>query len=188
MGDTVRPGTARPGRADNRDPITGSHCNRYDRSMVSLILMVKRLVDAVVTSWRDRVSRGAAISLVGTVTGATIFYTLTEKWSVLDALFYAVSVGLPMGNGALGPTTTVSKIFTLIYALVVVGLFVAVGGSLAKATVKNTNRKVARVRRDDAHLEQEEMRLQKKEELLQEQADRVRREAARLGMALEEDL
>lgn len=79
------------------------------------------------------------------MTAATIFYTLAEKWSVIDSLFYAVSVGLPMGNGDLNPTMTLSKIFTLVYAVLVVGLFVTVGGSLASSIVQNNTEKVSRL-------------------------------------------
>ncbi|CAM3735702.1 potassium channel family protein [Tsukamurella strandjordii] len=113
--------------------------------MLGLTLMFKRFFGAVRTSWRDPSMRGAVLSLIIIVTAATIFYTLAEKWSVIDSLFYAVSVGLPMGNGDLNPTTTLSKIFTLVYAVLVVGLFVTVGGSLASSIVQNNTEKVSRL-------------------------------------------
>jgi hypothetical protein len=117
--------------------------------MLGLTLMFKRLLSAIRTSWRDPSSRGAVISLVLVVASATVFYTLTEKWSVVDSVFYAVSVGLPMGSGDLSPTTALSKIFTVAYALLVVGLFVTVGGSLANAVVQNNSAKITRGRRGD---------------------------------------
>ncbi|GAA1092209.1 ion channel [Tsukamurella strandjordii] len=113
--------------------------------MLGLTLMFKRFFGAVRTSWRDPSMRGAVLSLIIIVTAATIFYTLAEKWSVIDSLFYAVSVGLPMGNGDLNPTMTLSKIFTLVYAVLVVGLFVTVGGSLASSIVQNNTEKVSRL-------------------------------------------
>ncbi|CAM3268823.1 ion channel [Tsukamurella hominis] len=113
--------------------------------MLGLTLMFKRLVGAIRTSWREPAMRAAMLSLVVIVTAATIFYTLTEKWSVIDSLFYAVSVGLPMGGGALSPTLTISKIFTLVYAILVVGLFVTVGGSLARSIVQNNTDRVTRL-------------------------------------------
>ncbi|GAA1014928.1 hypothetical protein GCM10009551_102640 [Nocardiopsis tropica] len=113
--------------------------------MLGLTLMFKRFFGAVRTSWRHPSMRGAVLSLIIIVTAATIFYTLAEKWSVIDSLFYAVSVGLPMGNGDLNPTMTLSKIFTLVYAVLVVGLFVTVGGSLASSIVQNNTEKVSRL-------------------------------------------
>ncbi|MBS4101411.1 ion channel [Tsukamurella paurometabola] len=113
--------------------------------MLGLTLMFKRLAGAIRTSWRDPSMRGAVLSLVMIVTAATVFYTLTEKWSVIDSLFYAVSVGLPMGNGPLSPTLTLSKIFTLVYAVLVVGLFVTVGGSLASSLVQNNTERISRL-------------------------------------------
>ncbi|CAM3591240.1 ion channel [Tsukamurella ocularis] len=113
--------------------------------MLGLTLMVKRLAGAIRRSWRDPSTRAALLSLVVIVAAATVFYTLTEKWSVIDALFYAVSVGLPMGSGALSPTLTLSKIFTMVYAVLVVGLFVTVGGSLANSIVQNNTEMMSRL-------------------------------------------
>lgn len=109
--------------------------------MLGLTLMITRFLSAVRRAWRDPSFRGAVFSLLTIVVAATVFYTLSEGWSVLDSVYFAMSVGLPMGGSAVSPTETISKVFTMIYALLVVGLFVSVGASLANALItKNTDR------------------------------------------------
>ncbi len=59
--------------------------------------------------------------------GATIFYMLAEGWPVVDSLYFAFVTGLTIGYGDLAPTTPLSKVFTILYALLAIGLFVTVG-------------------------------------------------------------
>ncbi|WP_019203436.1 ion channel [Tsukamurella sp. 1534] len=111
--------------------------------MIGLTLMIKRFVSALTTGRRDPAFRGAVVSLLVIVFAATLFYTLTEHWSVLDSLYFAVSAGLPMGGSSVSPTMAISKVFTMIYALLVVGLFVTVGAGLANAVIKNNADRIA---------------------------------------------
>ncbi|NEE01474.1 two pore domain potassium channel family protein [Phytoactinopolyspora halotolerans] len=71
---------------------------------------------------------------------ATVFYSLTEGWSVLDSLYFSVVTGLTIGYGDLAPEQAVSKVFTMIYALLSVGLFVTFGTTLARAVISGRGR------------------------------------------------
>ena len=103
--------------------------------MLNLLLMVRKLTFALRTSWGDPAFRGVAVSIITLLASATIFYTLVEGWSVLDSLYFAVVTGLTIGYGDLVPQHAISKVFTMFYALLAVGLFVALAASLAKATL-----------------------------------------------------
>lgn len=109
--------------------------------MVSLLLMLRRLIGAVRTAWRDHTFRAAALSTVILITAATIFYVSTEGWSVVDSLYFAVATGLTIGYGDLVPSGPGGKIFTIVYALLAVGLFVTVAASLAKAVLDDAARR-----------------------------------------------
>ncbi|WP_129662731.1 potassium channel family protein [Phytoactinopolyspora endophytica] len=103
--------------------------------MLGLLLMLRRFFAAFRTAWRDLAFRGITVSIVVLVTSATTFYTLVEGWSVLDSLYFSVVTGLTIGYGDLAPQEALSKVFTMVYALLAVGLFVAFGTSLARALV-----------------------------------------------------
>ena len=103
--------------------------------MFGFTLMLRRLAVALHDSWKDPAFRALLILLLLVVSGATVFYRLAEKWSWLDAFYFSVITGLTIGYGDFAPTTPFSKIFTMVYALVAVGLFVALGTSIARALV-----------------------------------------------------
>ncbi|WP_166354806.1 potassium channel family protein [Phytoactinopolyspora limicola] len=105
--------------------------------MLGLLLMARRFVAALRTAWADHAFRGVTVSLVVLLISSTVFYTLTEGWSVLDSLYFSVITGLTIGYGDLAPGEPLSKIFTMLYALLAVGLFVALGTGLARAYIAN---------------------------------------------------
>jgi voltage-gated potassium channel Kch len=49
-------------------------------------------------------------------------YTFIEGWSYLDALYFSVSTATTLGYGDLVPITSVGKIFTIIFAFLVISL------------------------------------------------------------------
>jgi hypothetical protein len=55
------------------------------------------------------------------VTGV-VFYSLSEDWSLTDSLYFTVVALTTIGFGDLAPTTTFSRLFTVFYVLVGVGL------------------------------------------------------------------
>ncbi|RPF22512.1 potassium channel family protein [Myceligenerans xiligouense] len=115
--------------------------------MVGLAIMIRDFVGAVRTAWRDGTIRGALSGLLILLATATIYYTLAEGWAVLDAVYFSVVTGLTIGYGDLVPTRPMSKVFTVLYALMSVGLYVAVATSLAGALAKNNMERRARRKR-----------------------------------------
>lgn len=101
--------------------------------MFNLGAMLARLAGAVRTAWADEAFRGAAVGLLLLMATATVFYTSQEHWSVVEAVYFAVCTGLTIGYGDLHPSTTASKLFTVVYALLTVGLFVSLAAMLADA-------------------------------------------------------
>lgn len=62
---------------------------------------------------------------------ATGFYSQVEGWSLLDSLYFSVVTVATVGYGDFTPHTAAGKIFTIVYLVVGVGLFVALAGKLA---------------------------------------------------------
>ncbi|GAB4083993.1 hypothetical protein GCM10028784_06230 [Myceligenerans cantabricum] len=112
--------------------------------MLGLTLMIRRLAAAVRSAWQGGSFRGAAFTLLVVLLVATGFYTRVEGWSVLDSLYFSVVTGLTIGYGDLVPTEPISKIFTMVYALLSVGLYVTIAASLAGALAADTADRRAR--------------------------------------------
>lgn len=55
-----------------------------------------------------------------------LFYTRVEGWGWIDALYFCVMTVSTIGYGDMVPTTPESKLFTIMYALLGIGVFVAV--------------------------------------------------------------
>ncbi|MGK5529196.1 potassium channel family protein [Streptomyces sp. URMC 129] len=104
--------------------------------MFGFAVLAAQLVAAVRWAWRDPAFRGLAVTLVLTVATAAVFYRLHEGWPWLDSVYFAVTTGLTIGYGDLAPSTALSKVFTMAYALSTVSLFVAVAGLLTEAAAK----------------------------------------------------
>ncbi len=92
--------------------------------MLSFILSAKRLLKGL---WRA-FKRPQFLSLFTTlfliILSGTLFYKGTEGWYWLDAMYFAVVSLIPTGGVETGlyPTTTYSKIFTMIYLIVGTGV------------------------------------------------------------------
>ncbi|MBD3310827.1 two pore domain potassium channel family protein [Candidatus Woesearchaeota archaeon] len=52
----------------------------------------------------------------------TIFYSQTEAWSYIDALYFSTMTLTTVGYGDLVPTTPVSKLVTSVYAILGIGI------------------------------------------------------------------
>ena len=65
----------------------------------------------------------------------TYFYWHVEGWSVVDALYFCFMTTSTIGYGDLVPTTATSKIFTIVYSILSIGVFVAAMAKLVIAIV-----------------------------------------------------
>jgi hypothetical protein len=74
----------------------------------------------------DEEFRVLLVVLLTLLLGSTCFYWSVEGWGFIDALYFSVMTMSTIGYGDLAPTTAFSKIFTIIFALLSIGVFVAV--------------------------------------------------------------
>jgi voltage-gated potassium channel len=67
-----------------------------------------------------------------TLAVGTVGYMLLEHWSPVDALYFCVVTLATVGFGDLHPTTEISRLFTIGYILVGVGILAGFISELAK--------------------------------------------------------
>src|ERR687894_2137098 len=86
------------------------------------VLMI-RFLRTLVRLWRrDPDFRTLVILVIFTLMTGTIFYSLQEGWSLVDALYFSVTTLTTVGLGDLSPATTIGKLFTIVYIFSGIGL------------------------------------------------------------------
>ncbi len=81
--------------------------------------------------WNDSAGRtvlGVAVTMVG---HGTVFYGFVEDVSWIDSLYFCVITLTTVGYGDISPATTAGKVFTIIYAVMGIGVFVALVSTTA---------------------------------------------------------
>jgi voltage-gated potassium channel len=85
--------------------------------MIELFTLL-RLARSLGSAWRRYPQFRSLVYLVLiTLLGGTIFNSLVEGWSVVDALYFSATTLTTVGFGDHVPHTTVGKLFTVFYIL-----------------------------------------------------------------------
>ncbi len=81
-----------------------------------------------------------ALAVVVSLVSGVVFYSLAEGWSLADSLYFTVIALSTIGFGDIAPTSTFSRLFTVLYAIIGVGLI----GTLLNLVVTNAQQAIKR--------------------------------------------
>jgi voltage-gated potassium channel Kch len=109
-----------------------SRIRRIGVSVLSLVLAFRGLSRAVAGVWHDPETKALPFVAGALVLSGTIFYWRVEDWTIIQALYFSVVTLTTVGYGDLHPTTAGSQIFTIVYILTGIGVFVALLASVAQ--------------------------------------------------------
>ena len=99
--------------------------------MFSLIINSLRLSVAIIRGiLTDGEFLALLVSFLLLILSGTLFYTYSEGWSVVDAIYFCVMTMSTTGYGDLVPTNDISKIFTVIFSLLGIGLYASLVGKI----------------------------------------------------------
>lgn len=88
--------------------------------LINLMLLFRTL-------WRgvreDPEFRALVVAMGFILGGGTLFYWRAEGWSLVDSLYFCVITMATIGYGDLAPTTPLSKLFTVVFVILGIGLF-----------------------------------------------------------------
>ncbi len=109
--------------------------------MIEFFSTTLRFGRAVSSAWkRDPQFRSLTILVLITLLGGTIFYSLEEGWSVVDAFYFSVTTLTTVGLGDLTPATTFGKLFTVVYIFAGLGLIAGFINTVAQETLSSRRR------------------------------------------------
>ena len=86
---------------------------------------MKRFLKSIRRTYSDPEFRNVGLTVIGLIAVGTGFYSWVEGWSVLDALYFAVTTLATIGAGSMQPQTVAGKIFTILYIVIGIALFLA---------------------------------------------------------------
>jgi len=90
--------------------------------MISFLLTLVNFVRGIINGLKDPEFRGLFITLLITLLIGTLFYRRAEGWSLFDSLYFSVITLSTVGYGDLAPTKIGSKIFTIMYIFMGIGI------------------------------------------------------------------
>lgn len=109
--------------------------------MVGFVLQTYRFLRALVKVLDEPEGRGLGVLLATQLAAGTVFYRLAEGWAWVDSFYFSVITLTTVGYGDLHPTTTLAKLFTVVYLFTGMGVlisFVGLIGSRSKVIRRAT--------------------------------------------------
>lgn len=105
--------------------------------MISFFLMILRLLRTFFSGFKDEEFQGLFfIALIILISG-TVFYRQIEGWRWLDSAYFSLMTLTTVGYGDFCPKTDLGKIFTMIYTITGIGLFLSFINLVAKHMRQN---------------------------------------------------
>ena len=115
-----------------------STINSRENVVLGFFLNTVKLFRAIGYEFKqDESFRILLFLLITFLVSGTYFYWHVEGWSVVDALYFCFMTMSTIGYGDLVPTSALSKIFTIVYSFLSIGVFVAVIAKLVIAVVSH---------------------------------------------------
>ena len=108
--------------------------------MISFLLTLRRFAVAFARGLRDPEFRAIFILVAVLLASGTVFYSGVEGWGVIDSLYFSVITLTTVGYGDLHPTTPLSKVFTIFYILLGIGVLMIFIEKLASNAMRRRER------------------------------------------------
>lgn len=110
-------------------------------TVLGLIFQTARLFKALGRILATDEGRGVSILLALQLIAGSFFYSQVEGWRWIDALYFCFATLTTVGYGDLTPVTDLGKVFTMMYLVTGIGLFVSLGALVARHLLDDRTRR-----------------------------------------------
>lgn len=86
----------------------------------------------------DEIVRTILTMTIAIILFATLIYMLIEGWGPIDALYFTVMTISTVGYGDITPETNLGKLFTVVYVISGMGIFVALVTRIANTMLRQS--------------------------------------------------
>jgi voltage-gated potassium channel Kch len=106
--------------------------------MITFLLTLARFARVIWRGLHDPEFRALIVLVVVLLASGTVFYNRVEGWSVLDSLYFSVVTLATVGYGDLSPSTPASKVFTMVYILLGIGVLIVFVDKVARSALEDS--------------------------------------------------
>lgn len=99
-----------------------------------------RLLKGIARSWDVPRFRATFLLACLILLTGTLFFRNVEGWGWVDSLYHSVMLASTVGGSQLQPQTDAGKIFSVLYILVGVGVFVVLFTEFARALIDDQDK------------------------------------------------
>lgn len=108
--------------------------------VIMLIIQTVRLFKALAGILNTPEGRGITLLIAFQIIGGAVFYRLAEDWRWVDAFYFCFATLTTVGYGDITPVTDLGKVFTMVYLVTGIGLFVSFGTLVARTLLTQRER------------------------------------------------
>src|SRR5215207_5278222 len=129
----------------HKDLAHHTRCTMTDARIVQDISEVAMMIEFFLTTFRlirgNPQFRSLVFLVLFLLLVGTVFYSLEEGWSVVDAFYFSVTTLTTVGLGDLAPETTIGKLFTVVYIFAGLGIIIGFIDTVSKETLSHRARR-----------------------------------------------
>ena len=100
-----------------------------------------RITRGIGVALKDGRVKGLLAFTIDMIFWASVFYHYFEGWSWLDSIYFSVVTISTVGFGDFSPETAAGKIFTMVYIIVGLGIFVTAATTVADTILSQSDDK-----------------------------------------------
>ena len=105
-------------------------------AMLSFLLVLRRFATVLRLGWKDEAFRALATMTASWVAVGTLVYSVYEGWDPVESLYFCVMTATTIGYGDYRPTDNWMRLFTVVYSIMGIGMFVGFTARVVELAVR----------------------------------------------------